>query len=85
MSTNTRSTSTEIESETSEYSPMDKLQCNESMPNRKHCLHDLLNQIIDKLNRIDERLAFVQYHTQTIKVKRQGEDDPEIADGDDAV
>ena len=69
--------STIIESETAEYSEMNMLRCDESRPNRKHCLHDLLNQIIGKLNDIDKRLSSVRYHTQTIKLTYTKQDDVE--------
>ena len=66
-----------IESETSacEQPQLEPMQCNDAMPSRKHGIHELLNQIIERLNKIDQRLAAVQYHTQTIKLIRNT--DPE--------
>ena len=58
----------QIESEESEYNPLSPMQCNDSMPSRKHGIHGLLNQIIEQINNIDKRLAAIQYHTQTIKL-----------------
>lgn len=69
MSITTRETTPVREQPMQEKEPIPKLDC-DGPRSRKHGLHEMLDNIIERLNAVEQRLAHVDWHTQTITVTK---------------
>lgn len=69
MSVTTREDTSVREQPEPAKDPIPKLDC-DGTRSREHGLHEILDNIIERLNAVEKRLAHVDWHTHTMTVTK---------------